>query len=383
MTTISNYYCNQKFWWLTVNLERLEIQSCCAATPEKIQEQNLHKDLFFNTELLQQERQEMLDNVRVKSCATTCWIPQENNLPNRRTTHGGDIKTHTNIVSQPEHLNLILGKQCGMMCVYCCKQYSSTWIHEIKNNGPFMSIDNGNRYAAVSDKDLLLLKISQNQITQSPMRQQIIDLLPSLTEKVSVVEITGGEPFLYTNLIEIVSVIPKRVKVDVWSGLGVDTNRFKKYLDQLSAFPNVTITISAESINSLYEFIRSGNSWDRFTTNLELIKNKKIKYKFNATLTNLSVIGINEFYQFAGDVPVSVQPCTEPEFLSINVLDNNTKNIVKDNLSNVPQSVKDIILKTIEKDARPDQINNFKNYIKEFASRRSQQIPEQIAGIFE
>jgi hypothetical protein len=32
----TNYYCNQKFWWLSIDIERFQTLSCCAATAHKI-----------------------------------------------------------------------------------------------------------------------------------------------------------------------------------------------------------------------------------------------------------------------------------------------------------------------------------------------------------
>ena len=130
---MANFYCNQKFWWLSVDLEKFQTFSCCAATPQRVNLSWVKENpgQIFNTPLLQQERTMMLDNQPVSSCSSSCWVPESQGMPSRRLTTNGQLSTHSSVVSSPETLNIVVGTDCNMTCVYCCKFYSTAWSRDI------------------------------------------------------------------------------------------------------------------------------------------------------------------------------------------------------------------------------------------------------------
>jgi hypothetical protein len=158
--TPGDFYCSEKFTWLSVDLEKRQHFSCCAALPTKIDLTWLKDNpgQLFNTAHLQQERQQMLDNIPVPSCEGPCWKPERDNLVSRRDILQSYVKTHTNItVKSPEQFHIMLGSTCNLTCSYCCKQYSSAWLKDIADNGPYMDRD---RFT-LNKLDSILTKISQ------------------------------------------------------------------------------------------------------------------------------------------------------------------------------------------------------------------------------
>jgi len=364
---MSKYYCNQKFWWLSVDLEKFQTFSCCAATPQRIDLSWLNQNpgQIFNTPLLQQERQMMLDDTLVPSCSSSCWIPESQDMPSRRMTMSGSELTHENIISSPETLNVVVGTDCNMTCVYCCKFYSTAWGRDVaKETYP---VDRTDDRFVINNTDRILGFVSQKEIASSPSRQHILEELSALCQSSTLKEImiTGGEPFLYLDLHKLISAIPSTVAVRVWSGLGVDEKRFAREIEQLP--DNVTVIISAENIGDAYEFARYGNTWQRFNNNIDQLKEKNISYKFNATVTNLTLPGLRAFIDWASETPINFQPCTDPDYLAINVLDQSTKDLVQKDLQYLP----DFVGHALEVDPTEKQVYNLKAYIKEFAKRRS------------
>lgn len=364
---MSNYYCNQKFWWLSVDLEKFNTFSCCSATPQRIDLSWLKQNpgQIFNTPEIKKERTMMLANQPVSSCSASCWVPEAQGISSRRLTTNGQEKTHTSIDSTPDTLNVIVGSDCNMTCVYCCKFYSTAWSRDVaRATYPVDRIDD--RFI-INDKDRILQYISQKEIASSTARQQIREELINLcqTPTLKEVMITGGEPFLYLDLQKIVAAIPSHVNVKIWSGLGVDEKRFVREVDKLP--DHVTVVISAENIGNAYEFVRYGNSWQRFNNNINQLREQNIHYEFNATVTNLTVLGLKDFIDWAADVPINFQPCTDPDYLSIGVLDSDTKNIITKDLEYLPKFVSD----ALEVEPTDKQVYNLRAYIKEFAQRRS------------
>jgi len=370
----TDFYCSQKFWWLSVNTEKLITQSCCSASPNKIDiswiKQNPGK--IFNTPTMLSERKEMLDNKPVAGCYSTCWEPESKGIVSRRMLMKSNNKTHSNINSTPEILNLIIGSHCNLTCVYCCKQYSTAWADDINTNGSYTTTNTDDRFI-LNDKDRILSKISQKEIELSQTKQILLEEIKLICQKskLSKIEISGGEPFLYLYLSNLIEVLPSDVPITIVTGLGIDEKRFTKELDKIKNYQNISLIVSAENIDKNYEFVRSGNTWDRFETNLGKIQEYGIKYKFSSVLSNLTLFGLIDFIDYIGTTEAIFMPCNDPNFLSINVMDDKSKETIYNNISKLPTKVQNIIKDSIDKLPTIEQHTNLKNYLNEFSKRRN------------
>lgn len=361
---MNDFYCNQKFWWLTVNFENLHTHSCCTATPQKINVDWLkqHPGKLFNSPELVNDRKLMLENKPAPSCAASCWIPESKGLQTRHSMANGQLKTHINLESEPEVINIILGRECNLTCAYCCKFYSSAWARDIvKKTYP---VDVKNDSFTVNSVDLILNKVSQKEMYTSSARQVLIDEIQKLYQSPTLreVRISGGEPFLYLELAKLIENIPA-VDIAINTGLGVDETRFARELEKLPK--HVKLFVSVENIGTAYEFIRYGNSWKRFENNLNEIKRQGFDYIFKTTISNITLPGLPEFVDYAGTTPIIHGVCTDPDFLSVEVLDDITKSSIDSSI--LPDFIKQSLINT----PTNKQVKNFKAYITEFAQRRS------------
>lgn len=371
MTTNQDFYCSQKFWWLSVDLEKRITASCCAATPSKIDLKWLENNpgKLFNGSLLVSEREDMLNNIPVNSCQDICWKPEALGLPSRRTLLSGNVRTHTDIIATPEFLNIIVGSHCNLTCVYCCKQYSTAWKKDIIDNGTYSDVIINDDRFVINDIDKILFNLGQKDISSSDSTHKLLTELKNICDnnsKLTEMSITGGEPFLYLKLSELVKSIPSRITVQIWSGLGVDPARLEKELIKIKD-QNICIIISAESTEQQYEFIRHGNTWARLNENIKLLDKYGIKYEFGATITNLTLFGLKDFIMFAQDKKIKWSLCNDPDFLSVNVIDDYTRAHL---LSIVPPDLHNIILTKDQIFPTTEQRINLKNYLIEFSKRR-------------
>lgn len=372
-TTNKNYYCSQKFWWLSIDTEKLTTQSCCSADPHNIDIKWLQKNPghIFNTLALQQERIAMLNEAPVSSCQTNCWEPESKGLTSRRLLMNSQQRSHTNIVASPETLNIMIGSNCNLTCIYCCKQFSTAWINDIQANGPYNVDGFADRYT-INNKDRVLSKLSQREINISPNKKVLLDEIKLVCRdsKLTRINISGGEPFLYLYLTDLLAILPTDSLIVIYTGLGVDEKRFIKELDKLTKYQNLTISISAESIDDHYEFIRTGNTWQRFSNNLLAIKTRGINYEFNSVLSNLTLFGIDKFVEFADGVNITYQLCNDPNFLSINVLDNDSKRLIHNSIDSLPIDTQILIKNSLDIIPSSQQQTNLKNYLIEFTNRK-------------
>lgn len=371
-----DYYCNQKFNWLKIDAEKKTTYSCCKAAPHTIDNKFLLKNpgMLFNTDKLQQERQFMLDNKRISGCENICWINEDKNLPSRRIMHQGYKRTHFNIISQPAILDITISGECNLTCSYCCKEYSSSWRNDLIKNGEYQIEDvDDNRYK-INTYDLALSHSSQKDRTRLETYKIIQREIEHMAPHLQQVNITGGEPFLNFQLLELLEKLKNISSVNIFTGLGVDSNRFHKHLQKISKYGNVTLTISAESVGSNFEFNRHGNTWKKFLFSLELIKKNNISYSFNTTYSNLTVLDYIKFYELFANDKKSLNFVYEPSFMSISVLDNETKKNVIDQIenSNVNNSVtSQNIINSLTGDCTEIQRKNLEYFVKEFCKRRN------------
>lgn len=357
---MQNNYCSQKFWWLTVEPERRQILSCCAAQPQKIDTKWLKNNpgKLFNMPVLQQDRQEMLDNVQVKGCEVGCWVPEQDGKISRRVLMKSLEKTHTDINGYPEMLHINVSSDCNLTCVYCTKQYSTAWLRDINSNGPYLD---ESRFV-LNSNDRILLNLGQKKINESESYNFIIDEVIKYNNCKEVV-ITGGEPLLNNNLSKLLKNFNQ--KVTVYTGLGVSTDRLERVVADLPE--NVEFAVSAENINKHYEFTRYNNSFERFERNFAVLKADK-KVIFSSVMSNITILNYVEFENYYQDTDINLVFCNDPDYLSINVLDNTSKEMLQ---STKFKNRDHFIKQALEQPYTPYQKNNFIKFILEYARRRN------------
>ena len=314
----------------------------------------------------------MLQNQPVASCNTACWQPESQGKSSRRLVFKSDVLAETDVQASPTELNIIVGNDCNMTCVYCCKQYSSAWLRDLTENGTYHTVDTGDDRFEINNVDRILLRVSQKSLDKSESTQCLLTEIRSilLASTIRQVIITGGEPFLYLGLAKLVKLIPLHVKVIIQSGLGVDSRRLVQELNKLPA-QQIEIGISAETTDQLYEFVRYGNTWKQFTENIQILKDLAISYSFYSVVSNLTVHGLAEFAQYADDAVVRYNPCNDPDFLSISVLDPVSKDQILQSVDQFPLGLKSIIVKSITAEPTEPQRRNLNEYVNEFSKRRN------------
>lgn len=361
-TGTNDSYCNQKFWWLSVDLQRQQQFSCCSATPADIDLDWLAKNpgRLFNTPLLQQERQDMLQGKPVDSCWDTCYRAEQQGLKSRRQLENGLIRSHTDIDASTEWINVVIGTTCNLTCIYCCKQYSSSWTRDIQESGAYFNTD---RFRLFENDKLRKHYDIRNDA-------DFAFLFSELTKLSShTVNISGGEPFLYNDLENLVERLPAQL-IKINTGLGVDSNRFRQQLEKLKSLSNLQILVSGESLGDLYELVRYGNTFSRFEANLKILDESGIPYIMVNVISNLTLLGLIDYWQRYHHSQFDFLLCNDPDFLSVHVLDEHTKDQYIKIFSDSDHPAKQIVLDNIIQSPTAEQQQQFSEYLKEFVRRR-------------
>lgn len=363
---------------MVVNADYQNLKVCCSSSPEPIDIQWLKSNpgKLFNTPNLIRERQDMLANRRVSSCEG-CWQSEEQNVLSRRQINNAHKKTHTDTESKVERLELSLGIDCNLSCSYCCKQNSSTWLQDIKNNGTYNVDLGGEDKYIINTKDKIILNLSQKEIKNASTSQLIINETVKLIPEADEIIISGGEPFLNYYLEEVLKHCSPDQDVGIVTGLGVNEKRLESQLQKISAFgfKNLRFLVSAENIKELYEFNRYGNSWSRFQNNLNLIRKYNFGFIMSMTLSNLTLFGIGDFFSFwqdkLGNFDFRYNNCISPDFLSIHILDIESKDYIRNRIKNLDKKLQSNIITQLDVEPTDLQIQNLRNFLPDFAGRRN------------
>jgi radical SAM protein with 4Fe4S-binding SPASM domain len=220
---------------------------------------NINKDTIqdvINNDINRNVRNDMLNNVRHERC-NSCYSVEDraalkhNNESNRSWYKKIAIK-HVNMSIfdsaenfNPTILDLRWQNTCNYACVYCGPDLSSTWE----------SLSSSNRSV-----------ISENSIIQS--KKYIFDRLASVRH----VYLAGGEPLLIKDNVELLYELHQvnpNVEIRINSNISVVNGPVFK---QLAKFKNVKWTISVDSSDTVFEYMRWPGKWNQFVKNALVIR---------------------------------------------------------------------------------------------------------------
>jgi len=200
---------------------------------------------------------------------------------------------------------------CNFACVYCSSEFSSKWASEenIKINTP-------------SDQ----------------RRQAFKEYIFKHAGQLKHVYLAGGEPLLMKENLEFLELL-KQVNPDV--NLRINTNLSKvntNIFDIIATFKNVHWTVSVESMDREFEYIRYGGVWQDFLDNLSTIKQFDHKISFNMLhllLNHVSIFDCVDFLKSQGfhNNSFVIGALLEPLHLNIRHLPDDVLNSVKQRLS--------------------------------------------------
>ncbi len=357
---------------LKVDIESGTTYNCHAATPHKIDFNWLraHPGQLFNSEINITERRMMLENQRNASCEQNCWPAEDISAISPRLLQEGTKKTHTEIIASPEILDLTIGSNCNLSCSYCCKEFSSSWRNDILQNGDYLLTDDNKRYS-VNSTDRILNKLSYNKIHNSKSIQYLYNEITLWSADLKQLVITGGEPFLDNTLLDIIDSAKSIPIIEIYTGLGVNPSRFARILKQLSLFKNIILIISAEGIMQFLEFNRYGIDWEEFKQKIVQLENSGIDFKFQSTITNLTLFGFADFYKYFNQHRIELNFAYQPNMMAPYVLDPASKQIILDTLQKIlPESEFKKIQMSINQTPTNLQRINIKEFLTEFTRRR-------------
>jgi len=254
--------------------------------------------------------------------------------------------TPTNNDVNLKTLEISFDRTCNFACSYCNPAFSSTWVNDIKRNGPYTDLksDGRNHFTHTHDSSQLYSFGEHNPYVDAFFAWWETDLHSTLQE----LRITGGEPLMsgYTwKLIDWFKTNQGRsqTKLAINSNLGMTREKLLDFVDPVKDIPHLDIYTSNEAVNGAAAYIRDGLDYDVWMHNVQqLLEQDSIKaMHFMCTINALCLTTLPNFLsQLMGlkqtygkeRVSFTLNILRFPSFQSPLVLPDDLRTQFKDNL---------------------------------------------------
>lgn len=368
-----DYYCNYKFKFLRIDAVNKVTLSCCATKSVPIDFARIkdHPGDIFNIPEDVSDRQKMLRNERTDRCEG-CWAAEDRGLVSQRLTYNATEKTHTEINTYPEILEILLTRDCNCACSYCCREYSTLWSKELKEHGDYKFTYFDEPRFAQQSRDYEEYQKQKNIIKsedQVLLDGEILSLIPHAKKII----ITGGEPLLNNFLDKIITLAnnnPNVESIQISTGLNSSLSRFTQFLDLLKTNDKISLRVSVENVGKFSEFNRYGISWDTTQDRLNRLISNNINFVFRCTVSNLTLINFLEFYKQYKNHQMLVMFVQHPPFMNIGILDQETKDNIRKDMGELPADIQQSILSGLEYEPTEEDRVTLKEFLLEYVKRR-------------
>jgi organic radical activating enzyme len=423
---ISASFCGAKWYNATIWLGSGQTTSCHHPPAHAIDaEFTTNPKAIHNTAQKKEDRRMMQVGERPRGCEY-CWkiedmgrdavsdrVYKSRIYKIEDLNHAATLPPETDVDLRT--LEISFDRTCQFACSYCNPAFSSTWVNDIKRNGPYTGLvsDGRNHFTHAHDASQLYRYGETNPYVEAFFSWWESDLHRTLDE----LRITGGEPLMsgYTwKLIDWFRDNPGRshTRLAINSNLGMEFDVIQRMLDSCDGI-ELDIYTSMESIGPHAEYIRDGLNYTEWTMNMErIMRSKKLRaLHVMCTINALCLESLPEFLtylmlwkqDFGADFPnFTLNILRFPSFQSPLVLPNNIRMHHRDRLQswldrwenninlqpherNHVQRLIDYldVVKTPHSDAfdMPKLHNDFKKFYQQYDQRRDKNFRLTFPGL--
>jgi len=282
LDTKSQSFCAAKWYNATIWLGSGMTTSCHHPPAHLVDRDRVRANprLLHNTDQKKEDRRKMIAGERPAGCEY-CWkiedmgrdavsdrvykskiFPIEALNDAFHTPPEDDVNLRT--------LEIAFDRTCQFACSYCNPAFSSTWVNDIRKNGPYDRLvsDGRNHFTHTHDSAQLYKFGETNPYVEAFFAWWESDLHRTLQE----LRITGGEPLMSGYTWKLIDWFKQnqgksqtRLAINSNLGTDVDIDRLLSSVDGM----NIDLYTSNESISLQAEYIRDGLVWDDWANNVE------------------------------------------------------------------------------------------------------------------
>jgi hypothetical protein len=278
----SKSFCGAKWYNATIWLGSGMTTSCHHPLPHKVEIDDVIKNpkALHNTQKKKMEREQMQKGERPSGCEY-CWKIEDmgrDAVSDRvyKTVIYNDedlayaYRTPAREDFDLKTLEIAFDRTCQFACSYCNPAFSSTWVNDIKRNGPYTNLvsDGRNHFTHTHDSSQLYKFGESNPYVEAFHKWWESDLHRTLKE----LRITGGEPLMSGETWKLLDWFKtnkgrSQTRLAINSNLGKDVD-IDRLLDSIDGF-EFDLYTSNESLTVQAEYIRDGLDWDAWVNNMD------------------------------------------------------------------------------------------------------------------
>ena len=279
---LSDSFCAAKWYNATIWLGSGQTTSCHHPPAHLVDKDKVTTNprLLHNTDQKKEDRRQMLAGERPPGCEY-CWKIEDmdtNAVSDRvykskiypiealheayRTPATEDVDLRT--------LEIAFDRTCQFACSYCNPAFSSTWVKDIKRNGPYVNLvsDGRNHFTHAHESSQLYRHGETNPYVEAFFAWWESDLHRTLQE----LRITGGEPLMSADTWKLIDWFKTnkgksstRLAINSNLGTDVDINRLLASTQDIE----IDLYTSNEAVGAPAEYIRDGLVWTDWARNVE------------------------------------------------------------------------------------------------------------------
>ena len=300
LDTISPSFCAAKWYNATIWLGSGQTTSCHHPPAHAIDVNAVATNpaALHNTDQKKADRELMLKGERPAGCEY-CWkiedmgrdavsdrvykskiYPIEALHEARNTLPHEDVNLRT--------LEIAFDRTCQFACSYCNPAFSTTWVNDIRRNGPYEHLvsDGRNHFTHTHDSSQLYKITESNPYVDAFFAWWESDLHRSLQE----LRITGGEPLMSAHTWRLIDWFRdnrhrSQTRLAINSNLGPQTDIYR-LIDSVQGLP-VEIYTSMEAVGKQAEYIRDGLDYPLWRQNVQALLDAGITVHVMATINAL------------------------------------------------------------------------------------------------
>jgi organic radical activating enzyme len=284
-------FCLAKWTQVTMHLHNGTTHSCHHPEPHKVSVEELSRNptALHNSKVKKMARKEMLENKRPSECSY-CWNVEDNSTsfsdrvfkssepwsePYFDEISKSDWRGNFN----PKYVEVSFSNTCNFKCAYCGPEYSSKWMEEINDHGPYKLSFDYNGTKRMEERNTKPYKHSED----NPYVNSFWEWFPELYKSMDTFRITGGEPLLSKDTWKVLDFIletdePNRnLKLSINSNLGVPDNLIDRLIEKLDEIirnnlvKEVIIFTSCDGYGIQSEYTRYGMNFEKLFNNIDKV----------------------------------------------------------------------------------------------------------------
>jgi len=286
----SSSFCGAKWYNATIWLGSGQTTSCHHPLPHAIDldEIKTNPAALHNTTQKKKEREQMQRGERPAGC-DYCWKIEDMNKD------AISDRVYKTVIHSEEDLNVAFARPsytdfnlrtleiafdrtCQFACSYCNPAFSSTWVNDIRKNGPYINLvsDGRGHFTHAHDSSQLYKFGETNPYVEAFFKWWETDLHRTLTE----LRITGGEPLMSAHTWQLIDWFKQnqgrsstRLAINTNLGREVDVDRLIESTQGIE----LDVYTSCEAVGLHAEYIRDGLDWKAWLANVEKLATSGIR----------------------------------------------------------------------------------------------------------